>query len=1619
MATNSKNAGKDPVESLQEVNLDDGSDSSSSSSDGDGEQESWDDEGGDQTPRAPAPSPIPLLPNPGSGGNPASVAAPNNNGVAPAPAATPPGRSQATANANKSPNKGKPPPQQQNTVRKKHPRPVEEDVSSRAAVALAAVAAAATANNTSPSAAAQAARAVAQSFVRGAKGGANSNHHSLPMTNPIMPNPPKNIPIRTVKLSLVKEQLLELCDGSQDDDENELTEAGENQTSNNMTVAIAAPSRYPFVERLAKGENDAFLQHLLMLAYYRATDEFPTGAELRPTVAIIDDDGNVGGGVSLGNVHSEEEEGDPDVDLAEEAANALISLWVTMEGAYTSMVSMLPKVHGTSSSTPDKRLTSLENKVLEVPSLESTSEDPMKDESLTDNISSASFDAQNNPPPSPEETDWEDLDKPVVVPDLLPPCTSARGDVTLEFFRACQGKHETAGDDDNTTTTTSGLDDSSSSGDRKQETTKQPAARTASTKSPPPPSTIGGGATSVLSNMFSAARRNSSGSVGSNFMSSTGGIMNNMKMPAGGFSVFRKGGRNARVGSENEAKNASKGPIASSGRPGEYTVQIEREMLGLTVENVLERTVVRTVLAGGPAKKAGAKVGSLIVKVGTVETKNLTHFETIDELRQSQRPLQLVLRLISDDALRSAREEMGRLIRGSGFGVITNGSNEPQQPAMAPDRPRGNGKDKNAAHTQGAAQRQRKRGETQGKPLIGSDLRADAYSSVIRERFLAIAETKNKKEETLERASEKLVWILSLFVMALEHESARLFSLAGTQENRQDDGSSVGLSASPRRSWSGTSSSVYHHTAKDYADAARSVAKILFDYVKKNLDPFGAKNGSQDYNHGRGKGPPSPEKNRRQPLVPGMQASPQSDSTILHDKPLLQIGDVLHRTRTFLVDPTSPPAALLRGELISFLCDVLDIDTEMELSEEESVTATTGGSAGSITDLGSAGSLLKLIVLNCSIMRSPECESLSSPHDTTDLELMSELKRHFGGRTNISSTDIHRLHAGNRFLSVVHRLAASRSTSARITACSLGPVLWGHLDFPHQLQLRGVITRALHDAEVIVRKSTATVLHEIAELVFDQRAVPWLILMCERAMTDPEPQLRSAAMTLTWHLAEHLPNAFLGDASQGSRFLRRLPNRSDPVFADVYLLQCKLLPVATRLAEDRAPSVRLAVAAQSDRLCSALGDHWSSVIIDALLALLTDADERVRCEAVLCVPRLAEIVLMSKTNGSDPITDVSVLEALLPAALMLQKDKVPQVRVALATSAGELLTLLVGLQSLEEVPPQEVEGQDPEPKAGSGRLKKHVDDVLIPLVQNLLHDKDPEVTSSALRAVTNASRGTVREIRSRQNTMETQDDVSVSSHRSLSSNAKERTEPVFMPVLSEDQVVRLFPTLSALGDSKQWRVRQSSVEIVPALLGCTRNIETRKEISNLCVRLMSDHVDAVRRTAAECLCLGGSSLGSHGEGAGAEWITSVVVPHVRRTAVHSNAKQRLLSLKMIEVVLLDGACPLKWKGDEEGERLADSPIRELAVVALSLANDNVPNVRLNVGRVLEAVIHVFEEDTLSFVKEVLLQQLGAEQERPGGGDRDVVFFASRCIHKARIILEEVSFTVSDDLFSIN
>ncbi|KAL7492219.1 hypothetical protein ACHAWT_001389 [Skeletonema menzelii] len=1094
-------------------------------------------------------------------------------------------------------------------------------------------------------------------------------------------------------------------------------------------------------------------------------------------------------------------------------------------------------------------------------------------------------------------------------------------------------------------------------------------------------------ASAVFSNVMSKVtkKQSSFSDIGKKFMSGSSSVLSSGSSGGGG-------DRSSFNMSHKKVWNDEKKPFVNNNNEEEevlmedYEVTIDQEMLGLTVENVLERTIIRTLLPNGAAIHAGAKIGSLIAKVGNVDTSNLTHFETIDELRQSQRPLKLTLRYIGSDILRCAREEMGRLIRGRidpTLGGVGGQDDEMMMMMMEQQL------QLSLEESFDSVLRDR-----WSSSSVSTSSSLSGPSSMMKMSSSSSSPAVMTRADMIHHAGKDLIRILTLLVVGMEKE---LVASAMNEEYDQH------------------SASKQHLSSKELNEAIEITSKILLEYSRGHSE-MGKRGSASAGSSGRQIG------SSFYPVPPGrVQGKKQKGKgrgkKSAEESPLLRIGDALQRTRFFLVETSSTTATALRWEIIDYLCTVLDLDTEQELSEKESASATDGGEASPTNDLGSAGSILKLIVLNCSTLE-----------DTINYAVGDDLSLSLDDQSTRSG---HTSHAGNAFISVVHRLAASKSTSARIAACSLGPVLWSHLDFPRQLQLRGVITRALHDVEVIVRKSTAAVLHEIAELVFDRRSVPWLVLMCERSMTDPEPQLRAAAMTLTWHLAEHLPNAFTGDAHKGSLSIRRLPPRTDPTFMDVYLLQCKLLPVASNLAEDRMASVRLSVAAQCDRLVNAMGEHWFNIIIDLLQALLSDSDERVRSEATLCMPRFAESVILGTAEGQDS----KVLESLMPLALKIQRDPSPLVRSSLATAAGELLIFLVGLGGASHDAPssplRKREGSEapPSPRSprregsyadetGYKRYKKHVDDTFIPILQKLLQDPDPEVTTASLRAVTNASRSSARSSAStpscshNNNKFDTGDDdlASVASVTSLQSHLSvDRTKPVFIPVLSEKQVLRLLPTLSNLATSAQWRVRQSAVEIVPALLGCTHRHETRHEISKLCLTLMSDKVDAVRKTAAECLCLGGSNLAMHGEDDGGEWISKIVIPHLKTCSRSEDSKQRMLSLKMIEIIITNGLCPAHLDVVKSGDVSSSShsgsseaatkgsAVRSILSIAASLALDAVPNVRFNVGRAFAVIMGMLDRSNAEFAASVLEQQIEEEKSRDASSDRDVIYFAQQAL----------------------
>eukprot|EP00984_Skeletonema_dohrnii_P006406 scaffold2295_cov93-Skeletonema_dohrnii-CCMP3373.AAC.3 len=73
----------------------------------------------------------------------------------------------------------------------------------------------------------------------------------------------------------------------------------------------------------------------------------------------------------------------------------------------------------------------------------------------------------------------------------------------------------------------------------------------------------------------------------------------------------------------------------------------------------------------------------------------------------------------------------------------------------------------------------------------------------------------------------------------------------------------------------------------------------------------------------------------------------------------------------------------------------------------------------------------------------------------------------------------------------------------------------------------------------------------------------------------------------------------------------------------------------------------------------------------------------------------------------------------------------------------------------------------------------------------------------------------------------------------------------------------------------------------------------------------------------------------------------------------------------------------------------ESAVRSILTIAASLASDAVPNVRLNVGRVLGVIVGLLDRSNAEFAASALEQQIEKEKSRGTGSDRDVnvIFFA--------------------------
>ncbi|KAG6613515.1 Protein phosphatase 2A regulatory subunit A [Phytophthora cinnamomi] len=94
-----------------------------------------------------------------------------------------------------------------------------------------------------------------------------------------------------------------------------------------------------------------------------------------------------------------------------------------------------------------------------------------------------------------------------------------------------------------------------------------------------------------------------------------------------------------------------------------YAASIPAGPLGLTVENILERTIVVDIKSGGAAERANVKRSSWLVGLNGERVTHLTHKETLRLIETASRPLQLQLVIVPPDDYKALRRQLSMNIR--------------------------------------------------------------------------------------------------------------------------------------------------------------------------------------------------------------------------------------------------------------------------------------------------------------------------------------------------------------------------------------------------------------------------------------------------------------------------------------------------------------------------------------------------------------------------------------------------------------------------------------------------------------------------------------------------------------------------------------------------------------------------------------------------------------------------------------------------------------------------------------------------------------------------------------------------------------------------------------------
>eukprot|EP01138_Halocafeteria_seosinensis_P002055 gb/GECG01002104.1/.p1 GENE.gb/GECG01002104.1/~~gb/GECG01002104.1/.p1 ORF type:complete len:615 (+),score=93.63 gb/GECG01002104.1/:1-1845(+) len=408
-----------------------------------------------------------------------------------------------------------------------------------------------------------------------------------------------------------------------------------------------------------------------------------------------------------------------------------------------------------------------------------------------------------------------------------------------------------------------------------------------------------------------------------------------------------------------------------------------------------------------------------------------------------------------------------------------------------------------------------------------------------------------------------------------------------------------------------------------------------------------------------------------------------------------------------------------------------------------------------------------------------------------------------------------------------------------------------------------------------------------------------------------------------------------------------------------------------RLVEDDTPMVRRATCANLGAFSKKIpSGKCEQVTLPLLKKLASDEQDSVRLLAVDNCTVLAQLV-------SKPQID----ESLLPTAMMLANDRSWRVRwsvankyVALCEALGpqaarnELLKPFVSLLDDHEAEVRTAAAAAVTDV--SKRIpKEDVINNILPRVKSLSSDPSEHVRKSLAEVIMGLAR-----VLGPDDTMEKLlpfildllKDNESQVRLNIISTLEELNAVVGVRVLSES----LLPAITYLAEDKQWRVRMAIIEFMPLLANQLGREFFNDQLTQLCIRWLSDDVSSIREAAAV-------NLRKLTETFGEQWALSQIVPHIEALQKHQSYLVRLSSIYALYEVCI--AVSKKTRH----ERFLPS--------ILSMSEDTIANVRFNVSKVLQRLA--------PYLPQRVIQQTVKQQLRQllNDSDHDVQFFSAEAL----------------------